>query len=414
MKTQAGWMSTVESIVDMGMNQGLAQRTTEDVVFNGRTIRLNGKPVLNFALCSYLALELDERLKQGAIEAVNNFGTQFAVSRTYLSATPYAELEAKLDVLFGGKVLVTPTTTLAHLAALPVLIKKNDVILIDQMAHNSLHTAAKLVQADGVPVINLVHNDLALLEEKIEALSKRYRHIWYLADGVYSMYGDFAPVSALAKLLNRYPQLHIYLDDAHGMSWMGKHGRGYVLDVMPIQERMVVATSLCKSFSAGGGALIFANEQLHRQVKSCGGPMIFSGPLQPPMLGVALASTSIHLSPEIVGLQQEIQDRIAFCNRLLADFGIPQAWSAQSPIFFIRLGQPEMAGTMVKSLLKQGYYANHAVYPAVSRRKSGVRFTLTRHLSEDDIHDFIKAVASSMPATRAVKSKSAFVIKRAR
>ncbi len=403
METQPNWVTTIEGIVDMGLSHGLVQRTTEDEVFNGRTICLNGRHVLNFALCSYLGLELDARLKQGTIDAVTRYGTQFAISRAYMSATPYAELETLLDELFEGHVLATPTTTLGHIAALPVLIQKGDAIIIDQMSHNSVQTAVKLVQTDGVPVEILLHGNLELLEERIIALSKQYRHVWYLTDGVYSMFGDLAPVKELGQLLIRYEQLHLYFDDAHGMSWIGKHGRGYVLDCLPIQERMVVATSLCKGYAAGGGALIFPNAQMHRHVKNCGGPMIFSGPIQPPMLGAAIASARIHLSPEIVLLQRELQDRIALCNRLLKAYDIPVACSSQSPIFYVKLGLTEVAGEMAKYLLDDGFYTNHAVYPAVSRRKSGIRFTLTRHLSTEDIHGLIEAIARNLP--RVLKTK---------
>jgi len=405
MKTQPDWTSAIDQIVDMGLSHGLAQRTTEDPAFNGRTICLNGRHVLNFALCSYLGLEQDARLKQGTIDAVTRYGTQFAISRAYMSATPYTELEAQLEKLFGSRVLATPTTTLGHIAALPVLIQKGDAIIIDQMAHNSMQTAAKLVQAEGVPVETLLHCNLELLEERIIELSKRHRHIWYLTDGVYSMFGDLAPVKELGALLSRYEQLHLYFDDAHGMSWTGEHGRGYVLDNLPIQERMVVATSLCKAYAAGGGALIFPNERMHRRVKNCGGPMIFSGPIQPPMLGAAIASARIHLSSEMSRLQDELQDRIALCNRLLKIYEIPVACSSHSPIFYIKIGHPYLAGDMAKYLLDEGFYTNHAVYPAVSRRKSGIRFTLTRHLSFEDIHGLVSTVARILPKFRRTSSR---------
>jgi len=406
METQPNWVATIDRIVDMGLNQGLVQLTTEDEAFDGRSICINGRHVLNFALCSYLGLEQDSRLKQGTIDAVTRYGTQFAISRAYMSATPYAELEAQLEQLFGGRVLAVPTTTLGHIAALPVLIQKGDAIIIDQMAHHSMQTAAKLAQAEGVAVETLLHCNLELLEERINILSRRYRHVWYLTDGVYSMFGDMAPVKELGELLNRYEQLYLYFDDAHGMSWTGRHGRGYVLDCLPIQERMVVATSLCKAYGAGGGALIFPNAKMHRQVKNCGGPMIFSGPIQPPMLGAAMASARIHLSPEIERLQQELQERITLCNRLLKTYEIPVACSSQSPIFYIKLGLPEVAGDMVKYLLDDGFYTNQAVYPAVSRRKSGIRFTLTRHLSAEDIHGLVEAIARHLPKIQKTKPRN--------
>lgn len=42
------------------------------------------------------------------------------------------------------------------------------------------------------------------------------------------MYGDAAPVKEIEKLLNKYDNFHLYIDDAHGMSWTGKNGCGYV------------------------------------------------------------------------------------------------------------------------------------------------------------------------------------------
>ncbi|MGZ4968908.1 MAG: aminotransferase class I/II-fold pyridoxal phosphate-dependent enzyme [Methylobacter sp.] len=404
MLATANWVAPADQIIDTGLNHELAQCTTEDKTFNGRTIYLNGKQVLNFALCSYLGLEQDSRLKQGTIDAVNRYGSQFAMSRTYISATPYTELETQLEKLFGGHVLATPTTTLGHIAALPVLIQKGDAIIIDQMVHNSVQTAANLVQAEGVPVETLLHCNLGLLEERIIVLSKQYRHVWYLTDGVYGMFGDSAPIHKLGRLLNRYEQLHLYFNDAHGMSWTGQHGRGYVLDNLPIQERMVVATSLGKAYAADGGALVFPNTQMRRYVKNCGGPGIFSGSIQPPMLGAALASARIHLSSEINRLQLELQDRIAFCNRMLRVYEISAICSSQSPIFYLKLGLSHIASNMAKHLLDEGFYTKHAAYPAVSRRKSGIRFTLTRHLSFDDIHNLVEAIARNLP--KVLKTKS--------
>lgn len=134
--------------------------------------------------------------------------------------------------------------------------------------------------------------------------------------------------------------------------------------------------------------------------------MIFSGPLQPPMIGAALASTRIHLTPEINRLQRGLQERISFCNDLLEEYDIPVACRSKSPIFYIKLGLPHIAGDMAKYLLDEGFYTNHAVYPAVSRRKSGIRFTLTRHLSAEDIHSLIEAIARNLPRVLGTKSRS--------
>ena len=58
------------------------------------------------------------------------------------------------------------------------------------------------------------------------------------------MYGDVAPMAELTKLQERYPNFHLYIDDAHGLSWTGQHGRGYALEVTALHRRTVVAASL--------------------------------------------------------------------------------------------------------------------------------------------------------------------------
>ena len=72
-----------------------------------------------------------------------------------------------------------------------------------------------------------------------------------MIDGVYSMYGDFAPMQDIVTLLNKYQKLHLYADDAHGMSIAGKNGAGIIYNQAPLHKKMVMATSLNKAFAAG-------------------------------------------------------------------------------------------------------------------------------------------------------------------
>ena len=123
----------------------------------------------------------------------------------------------------------------------------------------------------------------------IERVAPKHSRIWYMADGVYSMFADLAPFAQLKELLDRYPQLHLYIDDSHGVSWAGRHGRGPALDALAGHPRVVVACSLNKSFASAGGAIVFPDPEMRRLVRTSGGPMIFSGPVQPPLLGAAIS-----------------------------------------------------------------------------------------------------------------------------
>lgn len=65
---------------------------------------LRGKQLVNFASCSYLGLEVDARVKEGAIHAVERYGTFFSSSRACLRSPLYRELEERLDRIFGALV----------------------------------------------------------------------------------------------------------------------------------------------------------------------------------------------------------------------------------------------------------------------------------------------------------------------
>ncbi|MGK7893467.1 MAG: aminotransferase class I/II-fold pyridoxal phosphate-dependent enzyme, partial [Xenococcus sp. (in: cyanobacteria)] len=217
----AHWIKIVDKIIRDALNQGLIQHFTEHESLNGRLISLKSRNYVNFGSCSYLGLEQHPDLVEGVIQAVRKYGTQFSSSRTYVAVGLYQQLETLLQEIFARPVLVTASTTLGHLSALPTLIGDHDCIILDHQVHSSVQMAAQVRKARGVHVKVIRHNQMEQLEETIKKIQNKYDKIWYLADGIYSMYGDVAPLPELVRLLDTYEQLYLYIDDAHGMSWTG-------------------------------------------------------------------------------------------------------------------------------------------------------------------------------------------------
>lgn len=144
--------------------------------------------------------------------------------------------------------------------------------------------------------------------------------------------------------------------------------------------------------------MLFPDAELKRRVRMLGGPMIFSGPVQPPMLGAALQSARLHLSDELPGLQAELRERIDQCTQLLAEFCLPLASRDRAPIGFIPVGLPQAARALTARLLSEGIYTNVAHFPAVPMKQAGVRFTLTLHHQPEDLVRLVEALAKHMPA----------------
>jgi len=233
------------------------------------------------------------------------------------------------------------------------------------------------------------------LEDRLKLLSAKHEKVWYVLDGLYSMLGDFAPIAELRDLLARYPALHLYVDDAHSTSWAGTHGRGYALERLPDRDRIVGVLSLNKAFSAGGGALILPSATLARQVRRAGGPLVFGGPLQPPLLAAAVASAKLHLSAELPILQQALAERIALTIKLADEHDVPFEDTSASPIFFIRCRTVEKTFSMIKGLRESyGIYTCPAFFPIVPRGQAGVRVTISLHNTIEDIGALVSALGA--------------------
>lgn len=389
-------MNRTKSILDMvhkGRERGLVHLNSQGQTYIGRTICLHGQQAINFSSCSYLGLSNDIRLTEAALSAMNHYGHSFPTSRSYVSLGILDELEQQLEQLFGYPVLLSTTTSLGHLAYLPTLVSKGDAVILDHQVHNSVATAAEILKARGSHLEVVRHSRLDLLEERIHALQASHEKIWYLGDGIYSMYGDRAPVAALNRLLDKYPQLHVYLDDAHGMSWTGPRGRGYVLAEEGLHPRMALITSLGKAFGVLGGAMVFPNQALKDQVKHLGGPLIFSSPMTPGNIGAAQAAAEIHCSPEINFLQDKLRERNDFFRNRALELGIPMIGQGDTPIFFVPVGKPEAAFEIGERMLKRGFYQSFSVFPSVPLNNAGLRYTLTNWLDLEDIDHMLTVLA---------------------
>lgn len=406
------YLDTVDQVLSEAVEKRLLHLTTEEQEHQGKYITLEQHRLLNFGSCSYLGLETEPSIIAAIIDTAQRYGSQFSSSRAYTSCAPYQELETHLQAMFGKPVVVTASTTLGHISAIPVLIDDQDAVLLDHQVHASVQTAAQLLKPRGVHVSLIRHNRLDMLESQIEQLKKKHRHIWYLIDGVYSMYGDTAPLVELYQLLDKHPQLHLYVDDAHGMSWAGPNSTGFARSQIEQHDKMMLVTSLNKAFASAGGVLVFPNQEWARRVKTCGGTLIFSGPVQPPMLGAAIASAKLHLSGQLTERQQQLQHNINFTNQQIRQLGLPIVSESQTPIFFIAAGLPKVVHNLVHRLKSDGFYTNIATFPAVPMKNGGVRFTVTSQHQDQDIAALLHSLRQHYEPAIAEEQSSFAVVQR--
>ncbi|MEX0796484.1 MAG: aminotransferase class I/II-fold pyridoxal phosphate-dependent enzyme [Acidimicrobiia bacterium] len=357
---------------------GVGSQLIEDTSFAGDTIIIQGQKVANFGLCSYLGLGTDERVIAGAVDAAQRFGTSYSSSIAYTALGMYGDLSERLEGMLGAPVILAATTTLAHLAALPVLVRGGDTVYVDGQAHASLLAVNPTLVSNGAHVEVVPHNDVDELDRRLSD-SDRSGASWFITDGLFSMHGDTVPVERVHRLLEKHPHLHVYCDDAHGFGWSGKHGCGTYLGRAGWHDRLVIAVGLAKSFGTMGGVVATPNEDFIDMINLTGSPLVFGGPIPPPMLGASIASADIHLSEELPGLQQQLDRRIKFVNAFSDSIGLPLAAFDETPLWFIEVGASKKVLEGLSMMKTAGFFVNGAVFPVVPRNHGGLRFTVTNY-----------------------------------
>ncbi len=269
---------------------------------------------------------------------------QFSATRGFVSAPPYAELEALMSELLGGHALVCSSTSLGHQAALGVLATEKDAIVLDHQAHCGDPAGGAAHARRRGATWSWCGTGSWIVRSRCSSSSRRSTgRCGSPSTGSTACTAIWCPSICSGEALAVAPNVRLYVDDAHGTE-LGWRARSRQLPDPHGPERADGPGHLAQQgLAAGGGCLLFASDEERQLVRKTGGPLFFSGPLQPPMLGAAIASARLHLSPEIYARQDQLQDRVRLANRLIREAGLPLLVENESPIFFLRLGLPRLA-----------------------------------------------------------------------
>lgn len=364
---------------------------------SNRIIHYKDKPLTNFLTNSYLALENDPRVKQAAIEGIEKYGLFSSVSRTYLSFDHYLEFEEKLERIFKLPTFIVNNVSIGHFAYLPLIVGPNDAIITDQFVHRSVKMAVQYLKGGGIYSEVVRHNQMDDLEKRIKVLSETYDKVWYFTDSVFSMQGDVAPFEDLEVLLNKHDKFNLYVDDAHGMSWIGENGKGYCFHKIAHHDKMYVISSLNKGFGATNAVMIFPNQRTKDLVHKLGLPIIFSSPTMHAGITAGSALADIHLSEEIYERQAMLNERIKFFKQKVRELEIPMiSPNSHTPIGYIVLGSIESTLQFGERMQDKGFIMSVSSLPSVPIKHSGYRASISLHQSMKDIENLCESTAETM------------------
>ena len=371
-----------------------------DSVGPHREMTANGRSLINFSFDSFLGLDQDPRISEALCCGARDWGTQFGASRSFASCGIETQLELKIAAWMGTEAaMIFPSVTLANVGVLPGLVGPQDVIAIDEYAHNSIHEGTKIAKANGTRIFSFKHNDPADLE-RVLSTAEPFRCGVIAIDGVYSMSGSIASMVELNEVAKRYRSV-LYIDDAHATAVLGEQGRGSVLEMLGSYDNCLVVGCFSKACSVFG-AFVACTYEIQRLLKMRSSTYVFGGPVPPPYLAAASAVIDILTSSDYVQLRQNLDrnvDQIVVgLNRLdLVVLG------GLSPIVTVLVGDEEATFRAGKFLFDRGYYVQSVTFPAVPYHAGVLRIQINSNHRTEDIIGLLAAfkdLQSSIPLPR--------------
>lgn len=347
------------------LKRTLAATVREDGIW----VMRNGRRMLSFSCNDYLNLTHHPAVKRAAIQAVEQYGAGAGASRLVTGNHPLlVELERSLAKFKGTEAAcVFGSGYLANAGIIPVLAGENDLVLVDELSHACLWAGAQLSRAR---IETFRHNDVAHAEEILAKRRCEYRHALLITDGVFSMDGDLAPLTALGCMAKDH-DAWLMSDDAHGFGVLND-GRGSAVEA---QVDLQMGT-LSKALGSYGG-YVCASAPVIDLMKTRARTLIYSTGLPPSAAAAALAAL------DIVGSQPERTRRpLAKAAGFATAVGLPPA---QSPIVPVILGEPATALDAATMLEEEGFLVVPIRPPTVPKGTARLRLAFTAGHPDDEI-----------------------------
>lgn len=279
-----------------------------------------GQKLSYFGGCDYFRLSSHPRVLASIQAGIKRFGLSVSASRITTGNHPlYEKLEKRIAEFFHFPAAVfLPSGYIANLAVAEAIAGEIDTVYIDEKAHPSLQTAAKML---GCRVVQFRHRNLKRVAGQ---------RIVIATEGMFGQDGALAPLRYYLKLLPKGGRL--WIDEAHGA------GTRELFNLPP--GRVIQTVTFSKAFGVYGGGVL-GPPAVVRKVMST---PIFAGqtPLPLPLANACL--TAMDLLKPTSPLRKRLHDN-------LKGFG--------SPIIQIAPG----SSSLKAQLLRKKIYPSWIRYP---------------------------------------------------
>jgi 8-amino-7-oxononanoate synthase len=366
-----------EQSLDSNMGFFVPQRK----IGNGRALS-QGKDMINFSSYDYLGLGDIVDIREKAREAISKYGTSLSATRTVGGEIDlYEELESEISDFVGTEAaLLFVSGYLTNLAFLGYAVGQNDLVLHDDLSHNSMINGIRLSWAKR---LSFKHND----PDHLNSMLKKYRgtaEVCLIAiEGVYSMDGDIARLPEILEVA-RHHNCDVFIDEAHSFGVLGASGRGILehFDI-PHNSDIVLMNTVSKSLASVGGFIASDKPLLDAVRYQAPGASLYCAPMPPAQTAATLAAVrTLKDHPE---LPARARQRAKLFNDELIKYGLDTGMTCGSAVVPVLTGSSYTAVKLSSMLRERDIIAYSVFYPVVPDNLARVRFFISAAHREEDL-----------------------------
>ena len=336
------------------------------------------KPLINFASNDYLALSLDTALIQEFLSTLSPQDMVFssASSRSLSGGFPiYETLESHLSQLYAPKKALLFNSgyhcNLSCIQALSTL--SHTLFLLDRFSHASVF--------DGVRNAHFKrfrHNDMTALETLIDFHHRHYERIIIVTEGLFSMEGDFGNIKEIIQLKKDYPNVFLYVDEAHSVGVCGNNGLGRAYEC--IEDIDFLVLTFGKALASMGACMLCNTTQRDFFINTARG-LIYSTAL--PAINIAWSNFIWSKILTLTNKREKLQLLSQHLRSHLKEKGY--AIRGEAHIISLMCGDNQSAVQLSHQLRERGFFAPAIKEPTIPKGTARIRFCLNAALELEHI-----------------------------
>lgn len=355
-----------------------APRTSTKILSN-----LDGKHrrVINLTSYNYLGLSTHPEVIEAAIDGVKKYGLGSS-GAPLLSGTldihvkfsrMLADFKQKEDCILYSSGLG------GNLGAIQGILRKGDLLVMDEKCHKSLVDGGALC---GAKMQFFKHNDVEHLGQILE--KHKGKRTLLAIEGIYSMDGDLVRLPEIVKMCDNFPNIAIYIDEAHSTLMFGANGRG-VAEHFGLEDRVgITFGTLSKSFGGVGG-FVCSNERIIRYLKGYSSPYNFSCAPSPPVIAGLIKALEVATRDST--LRDKLWENTRIFKKNLLDMKLDLGDSESYVLPIIIGSSGELLFEMAAEVQKRGLFLQPVDFPAVPANARRFRISVSSQLTKKNIDE---------------------------